>query len=162
MNSWSGGSGHCIRDDVVGPEGHDDTLLGWSVAWVVGRGTCPAPARSSPQRRNTIGIGIPAPLSRRGTVAKREASWFRPPCENEKVEQLAANRLTIPQDAIASLLQRLVRHALVSYVFDCVHNPQSIIEPRIHWKDFRAVCLHLTERLDAPLSQNRRSGPFST
>ena len=28
---------------------------------------------------------------------------------NEKVEQLAANRLTIPQDAIASLLQRLVR-----------------------------------------------------
>jgi hypothetical protein len=27
---------------------------------------------------------------------------------NEKVEQLAANRLTIPQDAIASLLQRLV------------------------------------------------------
>jgi hypothetical protein len=30
---------------------------------------------------------------------------------NEKVEQLAANRLTIPQDAIASLLQRLVRHA---------------------------------------------------
>ena len=30
---------------------------------------------------------------------------------NEKVEQLAANNLTIPQDAIASLLQRLVRHA---------------------------------------------------
>jgi hypothetical protein len=28
---------------------------------------------------------------------------------NEKVEQLAANRLSIPQDAIASLLQRLVR-----------------------------------------------------
>jgi hypothetical protein len=27
---------------------------------------------------------------------------------NEKVEQLAANNLTIPQDAIASLLQRLV------------------------------------------------------
>ena len=33
---------------------------------------------------------------------------------NEKVEQLAANNLTIPQDAIASLLQRLVRHALVA------------------------------------------------
>ena len=30
---------------------------------------------------------------------------------NEKGEQLAANRLTIPQDAIASLLQRLVRPA---------------------------------------------------
>ena len=29
--------------------------------------------------------------------------------DNEKVEQLAANRLTISQDAIASLLQRLVR-----------------------------------------------------
>ena len=29
--------------------------------------------------------------------------------QNEKVEQLAANRLTISQDAIASLLQRLVR-----------------------------------------------------
>jgi len=29
---------------------------------------------------------------------------------NDKVEQLAANRLTMPQDAIASLLQRLVRH----------------------------------------------------
>jgi len=28
---------------------------------------------------------------------------------NDKVEQLATNRLTIPQDAIASLLQRLVR-----------------------------------------------------
>ena len=28
---------------------------------------------------------------------------------NEKVEQLAANNLTMPQDAIASLLQRLVR-----------------------------------------------------
>ena len=34
--------------------------------------------------------------------------------QNDQVEQLAANRLTIPQDAIASLLQRLVRHALVS------------------------------------------------
>ena len=32
--------------------------------------------------------------------------------QNDKVEQLAANRLTIPQDAIARLLQRLVRHAL--------------------------------------------------
>ena len=31
----------------------------------------------------------------------------RPP--NDQVEQLAANTLTIPQDAIASLLQRLVR-----------------------------------------------------
>ncbi len=30
--------------------------------------------------------------------------------QNEQVEQLAANRLTIPQDAIARLLQRLVRH----------------------------------------------------
>jgi hypothetical protein len=30
------------------------------------------------------------------------------PWANEKVEQLAANNLTIPQDAIASLLQRLV------------------------------------------------------
>jgi hypothetical protein len=28
---------------------------------------------------------------------------------NDQVEQLAANNLTIPQDAIASLLQRLVR-----------------------------------------------------
>jgi hypothetical protein len=37
---------------------------------------------------------------------------------NEKVEQLAANRLTTPQDAIASLLQRLVLPALVSYVLD--------------------------------------------
>jgi hypothetical protein len=33
---------------------------------------------------------------------------------NEKVEQLAANRLTIPQDAIASLLQRLVRHSVLA------------------------------------------------
>jgi hypothetical protein len=32
-----------------------------------------------------------------------------PSWQNEKVEQLAANRLTMPQDAIASLLQRLVR-----------------------------------------------------
>jgi hypothetical protein len=44
---------------------------------------------------------------------------------NEKVEQLAANNLTIPQDVIASLLQRLVRHALVGF---CVglerHAPQ--------------------------------------
>ena len=31
---------------------------------------------------------------------------------NDRIEQLAANRLTIPQDAIASLLQRLVRSAL--------------------------------------------------
>ncbi len=30
--------------------------------------------------------------------------------DNEKVEQLAANNFTIPQDPIASLLQRLVRH----------------------------------------------------
>ena len=37
---------------------------------------------------------------------------------NEKVEQLAANNLTIPQDAIASLLQRLVRPALVHYAWD--------------------------------------------
>jgi hypothetical protein len=37
--------------------------------------------------------------------------------DNEKVEQLAGNRLTIPQDAIASLLQRLVRHANISTVF---------------------------------------------
>jgi hypothetical protein len=29
---------------------------------------------------------------------------------NEKVEQLATNRGAMPQDAIASLLQRLVRH----------------------------------------------------
>jgi hypothetical protein len=29
--------------------------------------------------------------------------------QNDKVEQLAANHFTIPQDAIASLLQRLVR-----------------------------------------------------
>ena len=29
-------------------------------------------------------------------------------CQNDKVEQLAANRFTIPQDATASLLQRLV------------------------------------------------------
>jgi hypothetical protein len=32
---------------------------------------------------------------------------------NDKVEQLAANRLTMPLDAIASLLQRLVRRPLV-------------------------------------------------
>ena len=38
---------------------------------------------------------------------------------NEKVEQLAANTLTIPQDAIASLLQRLVRHALVTNLRYC-------------------------------------------
>ena len=31
---------------------------------------------------------------------------------NAKVEQLAATRLTTPQDAIASLLQRLVRHCM--------------------------------------------------
>jgi hypothetical protein len=37
-----------------------------------------------------------------------------PSWQNEKVEQLAANNLTIPQDAIASLLQRLVRPALRS------------------------------------------------
>jgi hypothetical protein len=33
--------------------------------------------------------------------------------QNEKVEQLAAKRLTMPQDVIASLLQRLVLPALV-------------------------------------------------
>ena len=33
---------------------------------------------------------------------------------NEKVEQLAANRLTMPQDVIASLLQRLVRSSPTS------------------------------------------------
>ena len=35
---------------------------------------------------------------------------------NDKVEQLAANNLTIPQDAIASLLQRLVLAALVLHL----------------------------------------------
>jgi hypothetical protein len=34
---------------------------------------------------------------------------------NDQVEQLAANTLTIPQDVIASLLQRLVRHLESSY-----------------------------------------------
>ena len=34
--------------------------------------------------------------------------------ENDKVEQLATNWLTIPLDAIASLLQRLVRRAWFS------------------------------------------------
>lgn len=33
-----------------------------------------------------------------------------PIATNETVEQLAANNLTMPQDAIASLLQRLVRN----------------------------------------------------
>jgi hypothetical protein len=37
-----------------------------------------------------------------------------PKQQNAQVEQLAANNLTIPQDAIASLLQRLVRHAWLS------------------------------------------------
>jgi hypothetical protein len=41
--------------------------------------------------------------------------WLWPSWANEKVEQLAANNLTIPQDAIASLLQRLVRAALVGF-----------------------------------------------
>ena len=36
--------------------------------------------------------------------------------DNEKVEQLAANNLTIPQDAIASLLQRLVLSVLVGFL----------------------------------------------
>ncbi len=39
-------------------------------------------------------------------------SWPTALNANEKVEQLAANNLTIPQDVIASLLQRLVRNAL--------------------------------------------------
>ena len=46
------------------------------------------------------------------TSSGREANSLRLVIDlspNEKVEQLAANRLTIPQDAIASLLQRLVR-----------------------------------------------------
>jgi len=43
--------------------------------------------------------------------------WFRTSA-NEKVEQLAANRLTIPQDAIASLLQRLVLHSFTPYRLD--------------------------------------------
>jgi hypothetical protein len=41
--------------------------------------------------------------------APQEARSFEQGSDNEKVEQLAANNLTIPQDAIASLLQRLVR-----------------------------------------------------
>ena len=37
----------------------------------------------------------------------------RPVLWNDQVEQLAANGLSVPLDAIASLLQRLVRHALI-------------------------------------------------
>jgi hypothetical protein len=44
-----------------------------------------------------------------GDMLARLWLWLWHPCPNEKVEQLAANNLTIPQDAIASLLQRLVR-----------------------------------------------------
>jgi hypothetical protein len=40
------------------------------------------------------------------TIARQK--FFMIKADNEKVEQLAANNLTIPQDAIASLLQRLV------------------------------------------------------
>ena len=43
---------------------------------------------------------------------------------NEKVEQLAANRLTIPQDAIASLLQRLVLRLL-----SCHLRPVALLTP---------------------------------
>jgi hypothetical protein len=49
-----------------------------------------------------------APRQHGSGSGSRLPSW-----QNEKVEQLAANNLTIPQDAIASLLQRLVRPALV-------------------------------------------------
>jgi hypothetical protein len=49
---------------------------------------------------------------RHATTALALARGFLLP--NEKVEQLAANNLTTPQDAIASLLQRLVLPALVS------------------------------------------------
>ncbi len=54
-------------------------------------------------------MGPPPPLATRQPGSGFGSGILLP---NEKVEQLAANRLTIPQDVIASLLQRLVRHAL--------------------------------------------------
>jgi hypothetical protein len=43
---------------------------------------------------------------------RNEDAWLH--SDNNKVEQLAANWLTIPQDAIASLLQRLVLPLLLA------------------------------------------------
>jgi hypothetical protein len=58
-------------------------------------------------KRRTLGCGLSA------------GCWIdialSPSSANEKVEQLAANNLTMPQDAIASLLQRLVRPACALY-----------------------------------------------
>jgi hypothetical protein len=47
--------------------------------------------------------------------------------KNDQVEQLAANTLTIPQDVIASLLQRLVRAASHSqqWRWTTIPNPSS-------------------------------------
>ena len=77
------------------------------------RSSCEPPSDSG--ITSTTGSG-PA----RATVAPQKQQWnpmaspiagTLPPSPNDKVEQLAANHLTIPQDAIASLLQRLVRVA---------------------------------------------------
>jgi hypothetical protein len=54
----------------------------------LGRLACESPPLATGQYGSGFGSGILLP--------------------NEKVEQLAANQATIPQDAIASLLQRLV------------------------------------------------------
>ena len=56
--------------------------------------------------------------------------------QNDHVEQLATNMLTTPPDAIASLLQRLVRHALVLFgwqsasFFTALENREFLVEPR--------------------------------
>jgi hypothetical protein len=51
---------------------------------------------------------------------------------NEKVEQLAANNLTIPQDAIASLLQRLVRRASTTEQYRPYEKLALILQGREH------------------------------
>ena len=56
----------------------------------------------------------------RASEAAPPASRINVP--NEKVEQLAANTPTIPQDAIASLLQRLVRSSL--FRFSVTHHSE--------------------------------------
>ena len=74
---------------------------------VVGRTTTGAGPGTGTNARLAVAISINVGPHGEGFSAPALAFIW----PNEKVEQLAANNLTIPQDAIASLLQRLVRHA---------------------------------------------------
>ncbi len=68
-----------------------------------------------PNRASCTAMAAPIPDEAPTTTAVRAKDRLLH-CENEEFEQLAANRLTIPQDAIVSLLQRVVRHCRKSFL----------------------------------------------